>query len=369
VAAAYPALVQALLQPQAYPGGVTSVELVETHVSYIFLTGEHAYKVKKPVNYGFLDFTTLEKRRYFCGQEVALNRRMAPEVYLGVSEVREQAGNIGMDGLGRTVEYAVRMRQLPRHRAMNVLLPLGRVSKAHVRRLAAKIARFHANAAATSEIARLGGLERVRQNVQENLAQMQPYVGWCLSQQVFDTLSAYSNSFLMAKAGLFQSRASQGRVRDCHGDLHTAQIFLLSEPQAEGGWDGISIIDCIEFNERFRYCDVAEDIAFLAMDLDYYQRPDLSQCFVQAYVAESGDPGVLDLLDFFKVYRACVRGKVTAFRLNLPAQPVAPGVWADRVDNEQRQLMAASRVYFQLAASYVPGESGPGSPAVQEGKA
>lgn len=145
-AASYPEMVQALLLPEAYPQGVAGVELVETHVSYLFLTGEHVYKVKKPVDYGFLDFTTVEKRRYFCHQEVALNCRMSPEVYLGVSEVRQHRGRYTVDGPGVTVEYAVKMRQLPRQRAMSLLLQQGQVSPADIRRLVVKIARFHARA-------------------------------------------------------------------------------------------------------------------------------------------------------------------------------------------------------------------------------
>ncbi len=343
-------MVQALLQPEAYPPGVAAVELVETHVSYLFLTGRHVYKVKKPVDFGFLDFTTLDKRRHFCHQEVALNRRMSPEVYLGVSEVRLHQGRYSIDstgdGPGATVEYAVKMVQLPRQRAMNLLLQQGRVSPANVSRLAAKIARFHRRAATSPEIAQGGGLARVRQNIQENLAQIRPFAGICLSLETFQALAEYSERFLAEHGAVFQRRAGEGRIRDCHGDLHTAQIFLLEPgappPGAAADWDGISIIDCIEFNDRFRYGDVAEDIAFLAMDLDFHGRSDLSQQFVQEYVEASGDSGVVELLDFFKVYRACVRGKVTAFRLAIHYFPP-----------DQRQLLATAQGYFILAASYL----------------
>ncbi len=373
-------MVQALLQPEAYPPGVDSVELVETHVSWLFLTGRHVYKVKKPVDLGFLDFTTLEQRRHFCQQEVALNRRMSPEVYLGVAEVRRHQGRYSIDGPvegpGATVEYAVRMVQLPRHRALNALLRQGQVSPADIRRLAAKIARFHQRAATSPDIARIGGLERVRLNLQENFAQIQPFSGVCLSRETFQALAEYSEGFLSAHGTVFQRRADAGRVRDCHGDLHTAQIFLLEPgvppPGAAAGWDGISIIDCIEFNDRFRYCDVAEDIAFLAMDLDFHGRPDLSRQFVQEYVAASGDPGVLELLDFFKVYRACVRGKVTAFRLeppfkpSLPAEPQPPlsprGVGGD-LSPDQRRFLDTARAYFELAAAYIWGPARPAAGA------
>jgi hypothetical protein len=379
-------MVQALLQPEAYSHEVAGVELVETHVSYLLLTGEHVYKVKKPVDYGFLDFTTLEKRRHFCHQEVALNRRISPEVYLGVSEVRQHQGRYTIDGAGEgpgvTVEYAVKMRQLPRQRAMNLLLQQGLVSPKDIRRLAAKIARFHARAAASPEITRQGGLERVRQNIQENFDQTQRFIGACLSRETYQALVAYSEAFLAGHAPAFPRRAQEGRIRDCHGDLHTAQIFLLEPgPTPEGAlgdYDGISIIDCIEFNDRFRYCDVAEDMAFLAMDLDFHGRADLSRQFVQDYVAASGDLGVLELLDFFKVYRAYVRGKVTAFRLEIPfrqslplagardelGEPQSPlsqrGVRGD-FPPDQRQLLAMAQAYFALAYAYTQPSGSPAS--------
>jgi uncharacterized protein len=327
------ALVESLLRPEAYPGQVADVELVETYISYLFLTGRHVYKVKKPVDYEFLDFTTLEKRRYYCHQEVELNRQLSPEVYLGVVEIREQGGKYTIDGPGQTAEYAVKMLQLASERAMNSLLREGRVSKQDICRLAARIVDFHSRAETSPEITYLGGLKAVRQNVEENFSQTEKFAGICLSSDAYDDLVAYSRAFLKVKEELFQQRASEGRIRDCHGDLHTAQIFLEN---------GTSIIDCIEFNDRFRCSDVAEDIAFLAMDLDYHHRPDLSQFFIETYVQESGDSGVLDLLDFFKSYRAYVRGKVTSFRLD--DSTLSAG--------EKGEVVASAQGYFQLARSY-----------------
>ena len=331
--AKHPPLVEALLDPWAYPEPVNAIELAETHISYLFLTGKQVYKVKKPVDFGFLDFTTMEKRRYYCEQEVELNRRMSPEVYLGVVEIREQGGRYSIGGEGTTVEYAVKMLQLPQSRTMSLLLKQGQVTEEQVRRLAVKIADFHRRAATGPEIMRLGTVEAVRENVEENFWQTEKYMGKCLSQDTFDDLVAYSRAFLEAREEIFRQRADAGRVRDCHGDLHTAQIFLEN---------GISIIDCIEFNQRFRYSDVAEDIAFLAMDLDFHQRPDLSRTFVQTYVQESGDSGVMDLLDFFKSYRAYVRGKVNSFLLDDPELP----------DEEREKAASLARDYFHLARSY-----------------
>jgi hypothetical protein len=329
-----PSMIQALLRPQAYREDVTSVELAQTHISYLLFTDRHVYKIRKPVNYGFLDFTTLEQRRDDCHREVDLNRRLSPGVYLGVVEIRSHEGQVTVEGPGETVEYAVKMCRLPQDRLMAHLLPKGQVTTDDVRRLAEKIARFHADAETSPRITALGGVEAVRQDVEENFAQTQRYVGECLSRDVFDNLEAYSKAFLDAKEGLFRRRAAEQRVRDCHGDLHAAQIFLE---------DGISIIDCIEFNERFRYSDVAADIAFLAMDLDFHGRCDLADLFIETYVQASGDPGVLELMDFYKAYRAYVRGKVTCFRLDEPSLS----------EEEHREIASLAQAYFRLAHSYI----------------
>jgi len=363
-----PELVQALLRPEAYPEEVASVEMVETHVSYLFFTGRHVYKVKKPVDYGFLDFTTLEKRRYYCDQEVEVNRRMSPDVYLGVVEIREQDGKYAIEGSGRTVEYAVKMRQLPRERAMNVLLKQNKVTEADIRRLAVKIANFHRRAetsppldSAQGELVEpLGGLETLRQNIEENFRQTEKYAGLCLSQDAFDDLLAYSQAYLDARKEIFTRRAREDRIRDCHGDLHTAQIFLVDDVSLRPfpalppshPFDGISVIDSIEFNPRFRYSDVGLDVAFLAMDLDFHGRRDLSEEFVRAYVEESGDLEIPDLLDFFKLYRAYVRGKVTSFRLDAPDL-------SNEANEAREAALVTARSYLRLAHSYVPALSQP----------
>ena len=339
----HPPLVEALLDPDAYPLGDSPVELIETHISYVFLVGDYVYKVKKPVNYGFLDFTTLEKRRHFCEQEVHLNRRLSPEVYLGVEEIREEGGRYSLEGPGRTVEYAVKMRRLPQDRSLDSLLRRGLVSPDDIERIAARIARFHHSAEIGPEITPYGDLEAVRRNVEENFAQTRRFVGSALSMDGYDELVAYSGAFMECSSGTFRRRADEGRIRDCHGDLHTAHVFLQS-PGAEGNSDGISFIDCIEFNERFRCSDVAEEIAFLAMDLDYHGRQDLAQLFVETYSSESGDRDVGELMDLFKSYRACVRGKVMSFKLDDPDLPEAA----------REDALESARAYFRLAYSYVP---------------
>lgn len=329
--------VAALLHPGAYPERPQSIELVETHISYVFLTGQHVYKVKKPVAFGFLDFTTVERRRYFCHMEVILNRRLAPDVYLGVVEIREKAGSYAVEGPGTTVEYAVKMRQLPRERVLSRLLhpsAEGQASHDDIRRIARLVADFHSRADASPYLVRLGGIGAVRQNTRENFQQTVEYIGLALSQEEHDDLRAYTEAFLEVREALFRQRAEGGRIRDCHGDLRAAHVFLEN---------GISIIDCIEFNERFRYSDVTSDVAFLAMDLDRHGRPDLSHTLAEEYVRLSRDSGVWDFLDFYKVYRACVRGKVECFRLK--DTTLSQG--------EKDEALQRARTYFRLARSYL----------------
>ena len=324
-----------MLRPGAYPVEARSarVELVETHVSYLFLTGSYVYKVKKPVDYGFLDFTSLEQRRHFCHQEVLLNRRLSPEVYVGVVEVRRDGDSYAVEGPGETVEYAVQMRQLPRAQAMSDLLRRRALKASQVRQVAERVHSFHQAAETGPHITALGGLETVRNNVLENFAQTERYIEQTVSRRDFRRTLAYSKAFLAEREGLFVRRSEEGRIRDGHGDLHSAQIFLD---------DDIAVIDCIEFNERFRYGDVASDLAFLAMDLDYYRRDDLSRTLVDAYVEASGDRDLEEVLNFYKCYRAWVRGKVTSFRLDDPS--LSP--------QAKRSLADEARRYFRLASRY-----------------
>ena len=330
-----PPFVRALLDPEAYPEDERprEVRLVETHISWLFLTGRFVYKVKKPVNFGFLDFTTLERRRHFCHEEVRLNRRLSPDVYLGVVEVVRRDGRYALYGPGETVDYAVRMRQLPGDRWLSVLLDQGQAGEAEVRRVARLIARFHRSAETGPEITRTVALETVRFNAEENFRQTEKYIGRTLERPLYERIRAYTHAFLEVKEPLFRRREREGYIRDGHGDLHTAQINLE---------DGVAIIDCIEFNTRFRYQDISADLAFLAMDLDYHGRPDLERALVEEWVQGTGDRGALALLPYYKCYRAYVRGKVESFRLDEPGLPEA----------ERTAITERARRYFALAGEY-----------------
>lgn len=328
-------LLPALTQATAYPHPcIEPITWRESHISWLFFTGPFVYKVKKAVNFGFLDYTTLERRRAMCEAEIRLNQRLSPGVYLAVTPIRQAQGEIRLEGPGETVEYAVKMRQLPANCWLTDVLARGEATPELLRRIAARLADFHAAAETGQEITQLGGLATMRRNAAENFAQTAPYRGVTISAESYDLIRAYTTAFLEIAAPLIRRREAQGRVRDCHGDLHADHISL------EG--DAIEFIDCIEFNDRFRYSDVAADLAFLAMDLDFYHRPDLAQALVEAYIERSADTTLRAILDYFKGYRAFVRGKVESFRLDEP----------DLAASERATIQARAGRYFALARDY-----------------
>ena len=329
-----PELVQALLKPKAYPDAPQQVELVQTQMSFVFLTDKYVYKVKKPVNLGYLDYTTLEKRLFYCQREIELNRRLCPDTYLDVVLVTRDKGNILVEGQGKVLEYAVKMRRLPQEAMMDVLLTQNRVSPEMVSGVAQIVAQFHRKAETNAAISTFGDLGAIATNTDENFTQTEKYISITISQDRYQHIKDYTNSFIENNVPLFRRRLADGRIRNCHGDLHAAHICFSN---------GICIYDCIEFNDRFRYCDVASEIAFLAMDLDHYGRADLSHSFVNAYVDISQDKELLDLLNFYKCYRAYVRGKVESFKLDDPHIS----------EEEKAGALAAARSYFELAESYI----------------
>jgi aminoglycoside phosphotransferase family enzyme/predicted kinase len=330
--ARYPSLVAALLHPAVYPHRVDRVELVETHISWVLLAGDRVYKIKKPVDLGFLDFTTLARRRFFCEEEVRLNRRLAPDVYLGVVEIKGSRRRPRLDGAGRTIEVAVAMQRLPEDRMLHRLARAGAADPGLLDTIAVTVARFHAEADTGGEIDVLGGIDTVRKNWEENFDQTAELEPALLPPDLRRRLREYVDGFLDREAQRFAARVRAGRCRDCHGDLQ-AQHVCCTDP--------IRIFDCIEFNHRFRFGDTASEIAFLAMDLERLGRADLAIRFLNAYLEESGDYEAVPLLDFYRAYRAYVRGKVLGFQV------------AERPD-----LAEEARALFELSAHYA-GRLGP----------
>ncbi len=356
----------ALTCPAAFPFDLPPDEpivTIQTHASAVLLVDDRAYKLKKPENFGFFDYSTAHARRHFCMEEVRLNARLAPDVYLGVAPVIEdQRGRISfantcsLDAVphpgelierGRVLDYAVVMRRLPEEATLDAHARTGRVSPGLLREVAARVAAFHASSETSEHIASFGRTDVIANNWHENFAQMRPYIGRTLDQITFDRIARWTSQSLAGRANLFATRAREGCVRDCHGDLRLQHVYAIDEPATEG--KKLEIIDCIEFNERFRYSDVAAEVAFLTMELDAAGRSDLARDFVDAYVEKSGDAGLRELLPFYSCYRACVRGKVRSFELDEPEVSRA----------EQEAARQEAQTLFQLAASYASGPTGP----------
>jgi aminoglycoside phosphotransferase family enzyme len=324
--------VDALMKPEAYEENSGNIELCQTHISFVFLTRNFVYKVKKAVNFGFLDFSTLDKRRFFCEKELELNRRLCPEMYLEVVPINKSE-TIRVKGEGETVEYAVKMKRQPQDRIMTKLLDEGKVNEKLIDKISKIIAEFHRKAETNARISKFGSLAAVGVNWKENFDQTEEYVGKTLSAETFKRIQEKVEAFMNTNKPLFEKRIADGRIRDCHGDIHSGNIFVT---------DKVYIFDAVEFNERFRYADVASDAAFLAMDLEFRKKSDLSSIFVRKYIEYSGDKELAKLLPFYKCYRAYVRGKVVGFRLNDP----------NIAAKEKIDALKEAKAYFKLAVDY-----------------
>jgi hypothetical protein len=327
-----PPFVQHLLTPEAYPHQVSDVKLVQTHISYVFIAGEFVYKFKKPVDFGFLDFTTLEKRKYFCEQELLLNRRLCPDLYLGTVRVTENNG-LALDGAGEAIEYGIKMSRMPEDRMMGNVIKAGQLTKNHIDEIVALLAPFYEKAEKNEEIDSYGTAKSVRVNVHENFEQTASFIGCeALSKERYLLISRYAAEFLENEE-IFKQRLAAGKIRECHGDLYSANICLA---------DKVYIYDCIEFNKRFRYCDVASDVAFLAMDLDFYDLGGLSEYLIDRFCEVSEDPSLKEVLNFYKCYRAYVRGKIGLFTAHAP-----------EVDADTKKVsLNQAYKYFKLAEEY-----------------
>lgn len=337
--AEHPPLVQALLSPAAYSHPTGRISLIQTHISYVFLTSEFVYKIKKPVDFGFLDYSTPGKRRYYCRREVELNSLLCDETYLGVVPVRRvktrgSPDRYAVNGRdGEIVEYAVWMRRLPEGRMLNRLIERGKATPRMLERVAEKLVPFHESTSETSrELARYGDWA-IRYNHRENLRQWTPYVGRTLTEEQHAIGVAYAEAFFARKAAVLARRVKQLRIRRTHADLRSDAICME---------DGICIMDAVEFNKRISVLDIARDIGFLQMDLEYRGRPDLAKAFIRRYQKLARDPDLAEVLPFYAYYSACVRGKVENFMLDIPSVP----------EKEKRAATGRARAYFDLACRY-----------------
>ena len=262
-----------------------------------------------------------------------MNRRLSPEIYLGVIKITKEGERISLDGRGELVEYAVKMKQISEELLMDRLLERKQVTPRMIEVVSEKLVKFYFTAEVNDLIKSFAKPERVKQDTDENFEQTEKYIEVTIPGEVYKAVKNRTNDFFRTKGKIFYQRIASDRIRDCHGDLRLEHIF----------WgDEICVFDCIEFNERFRYTDVAADIAFLAMDLDYHGRRDLSEHLIRAFIGESGDHELMEVLDFYKCYRAYVRGKVESFRLNDPHIP----------EREKKEALMRAQKYFSLAHRY-----------------
>jgi len=328
-------IIEDLKNPGSLPDKTDSVSVVQTHISIVFVADEFVYKVKKPVNFGFLDFTTLEKRKYYCNQEVRLNRRLSEGIYLDVLPVRyDGEKHILGGGSGEVVEYAVKMKRIPDEKLMKSVFDSGGLTEDRLKMIAQALSNFHMDALRTPEIDQYGKPDAFRVNTDENFEQVKKYIGVSIQENEFSALKRWTDGFYRPNRDIFLKRIEEGRIRDCHGDLHMEHI-CFTEP--------LSIIDCIEFNDRFRYSDTVADIAFLLMDLEYHGGKDGASILWNFYKEFAGETDVNSLLTFYKVYRAFVRGKVDSFQVN-----------DDNISEEKKnEAVKRARKYFQLAYSYI----------------
>ena len=337
-------LIAALQQASAYSHPCGEIALRETHISWVFLTGDWAYKLKKPVRTSFLDFSTLERRRLCCEEELRLNRRFAPDLYVGVSTITGTPERPQVDGAGPVLEYAVRMRQFPEDSLLSRMLSADRLTATHMDQLAREIARVHSCAARSTPSDPWASAEEVQREALENLDVLDSATKVDWSERL-RSLRDWTNNEWGRLASEFEDRRRLGAVRECHGDLHLGNIVLWERPQASPGApvSPVMLFDCIEFNPAFRWIDVLSDAAFLAMDLAERGRPDFGARFRNLYLEETGDYRGLTVLRWYLVYRALVRAKVAVLRA---AQSPADSP-------ERRQPLADAEAYIRLAEDFV----------------
>jgi aminoglycoside phosphotransferase family enzyme/predicted kinase len=338
-----PPLIQQMMQPGFYPHGVTEpIQMMQTHVSYVLLTGDYAYKVKKAVNFGFLDYSTVEARHHFCLEEIRLNQRTAPEIYLEVLPI-VQVGDrfqLGTAGAENPVEYLLKMRAFNQDDLLSCRFEQGKLTEAEMEELGRVVAQFHAKAHRDDYIRSFGQVAKVREALDENYQQTQKYIGSAQTCQQYEETQAFTDEFFANRQALLNSRIENNWIRECHGDLHLRNISL---------WQGkITLFDCIEFNEPFRFVDVMYDVAFMVMDLEVRDSLDFANAFLNSYVEQTGDWEGLQVLPLYLSRQAYVRAKVTSFLLDDPAVPEAA--------KEEAAATAAS--YYKLAWQYTQPQNG-----------
>ncbi|KHE91725.1 MAG: AAA family ATPase [Candidatus Scalindua rubra] len=331
-----------LLKAECFKHSVSRIELIETHISWVVLTGEFAYKIKKPVNFGFLDFSTLEKRRLCCEQELRLNRRLAAELYLDVVTINGSVDRPLVSSEGEVIEYAVKMLQFNQDAQLDNRLASGRLNLEHMDVIARMVANFHQAIEVATAATDYGNSDVVYQPVEENFMQIRQHLDTALYAETLDSLQQWSSAEFARLEAVFTRRKRDGFVRECHGDMHLRNMLWLKHGAHKTSAGRPVAFDCIEFNDRLRWIDVHSEIAFLIMDLQDRQQHQLAHRFLNTYLEASGDYEGLRILPFYLCYRALVRAKVDALRLE-----------QENIEHSaQGALRAEFESYLGLATSY-----------------
>jgi uncharacterized protein len=331
-------LIAAMTDAAFYPHPAADVEVRQTHISCVFLAGDFVYKIKKPLHFAFLDYSTPEQRYHFCREEVRLNRRLTPRVYLGVFPIMRRPSGVALCANAAeqfdpgALEYAVKMRRLPEDRSLERLIGNGQVGADHMRRIARVLAKFHAEAARDRSVF-YGNADAVAVTLGTNVDECRPFVGDTIGAREFDWIGSFQRAFIERHRDLLDRRARQWMVREGHGDLRSEHICIT---------ENIDVIDCVEFSEKLRYADLASDLAFLLMDLDRLHAPALGHHLLRAYVAEIGDKELSRLLNLYKCHRAMVRGKVGSLKARESEVPA----------EQRRRASESARNHFAAAYRY-----------------
>ena len=323
-----------MLKAEVYDHPAKNIELIETHISWVILTGDFAYKIKKPVNFGFLDFSTLEKRKQFCEQELVLNSRLAPDIYLDVIAITGTPEAPHISGSGTAFEYAVKMAQFPQSAQLDNMLAAGELKAEHMDAIAHMVADFHQTANIADDTMTYGDKEAIYQPVEENFRQIEQHLHSTDYTEQLEKLSQWSKSESILLQAVFTGRKADGFIRQCHGDMHLRNLVWLDNKAMA--------FDCIEFNAKLSWIDVISEIAFLIMDLQHRHQHQLANRFLNSYLENTGDYAGLSTLPFYLCYRALVRAKVNALRLEQK----------DLSAQEKNKTIDEFESYIQLAAGY-----------------
>lgn len=314
-----------MLNPEVYDHPVKDIQLIETHISWVILTGDFVYKIKKPVDFGFLDFSTLEKRRVFCEAELRLNRRLAADIYLDVVSIAGTFEKPLISTAGKVFEYAVKMRQFSQSAQLDHMLSAGKLDAEHMEALALMVAGFHQTIPMADETMAYGNKDQVYHPIAENFTQINQHFDTTLYADTLTSLQTWNVSALIKLGATLDQRKDNGFVRECHGDMHLRNLAWLER--------GPIAFDCIEFNPQLRWIDVISEIAFLVMDLQQRKQYQLANRFLNSYLEITGDYAGLSVLPFYLCYRAMVRAKVTALLLE-----------QDNIGKEERAIARNVRI-------------------------